>query len=290
VYKTTKCKERKMKKISLLIVIAVAVLIVFTACSSVPKTKELTVTNVDVIGDAKDLIKVADGTYTLTSSDTEINLTINLQLLQNRDLESEELTLGQWTLNLLDKDGNSITGAMLQFKPDSGAEVQIMEFLKNGIINDTLAVTFSQTLASKDELKTIMKEATSFELTTVIESIVPELVAEATPEETATKPSTTQPAQKPQSDQTTTTSSPTATPVQPSEDWDKELDTYSAAIDRYISMKKSIKPNDPNAIRRLNEQKVKIDAMTKRFQTASGMTAAQSTRFKNLKAKFDNAV
>jgi hypothetical protein len=36
-----------------------------------------------------------------------------------------------------------------------------------------------------------MKEATSFELTTVIESIVPELVAEATPEETATKPSTT---------------------------------------------------------------------------------------------------
>ncbi|MCB5245717.1 MAG: hypothetical protein RBR57_06560 [Candidatus Syntrophosphaera sp.] len=279
-----------MKKISLLIVIAVAVLIVFTACSSVPKTKELTVTNVDVIGDAKDLIKVADGTYTLTSSDTEINLTINLQLLQNRDLESEELTLGQWTLNLLDKDGNSITGAMLQFKPDSGAEVQIMEFLKNGIINDTLAVTFSQTLASKDELKTIMKEATSFELTTVIESIVPELVAEATPEETATKPSTTQPAQKPQSDQTTTTSSPTATPVQPSEDWDKELDTYSAAIDRYISMKKSIKPNDPNAIRRLNEQKVKIDAMTKRFQTASGMTAAQSTRFKNLKAKFDNAV
>lgn len=279
-----------MKKISLIIVIAVAVLIVFTACSSVPKTKELTVTNVDVIGDAKDLIKVADGTYTLTSSDTEINLTINLQLLQNRDLESEELTLGQWTLNLLDKDGNSITGAMLQFKPDSGAEVQIMEFLKNGIINDTLAVTFSQTLASKDELKTIMKEATSFELTTVIESIVPELVAEATPEETATKPSTTQPAQKPQSDQTTTTSSPTATPVQPSEDWDKELDTYSAAIDRYISMKKSIKPNDPNAIRRLNEQKVKIDAMTKRFQTASGMTAAQSTRFKNLKAKFDNAV
>lgn len=279
-----------MKKISLLIVIAVAVLIVFTACSSVPKTKELTVTNVDVIGDAKDLIKVADGTYTLTSSDTEINLTINLQLLQNRDLESEELTLGQWTLNLLDKDGNSITGAMLQFKPDSGAEVQIMEFLKNGIINDTLAVTFSQTLGSKDELKTIMKEATSFELTTVIESIVPELVAEATPEETATKPSTTQPAQKPQSDQTTTTSSPTATPVQPSEDWDKELDTYSAAIDRYISMKKSIKPNDPNAIRRLNEQKVKIDAMTKRFQTASGMTAAQSTRFKNLKAKFDNAV
>ena len=205
-------------------------------------------------------------------------------------MESEELTLGQWTLNLLDKDGNSITGAMLQFKPDSGAEVQIMEFLKNGIINDTLAVTFSQTLASKDELKTIMKEATSFELTTVIESIVPELVAEATPEETATKPSTTQPAQKPQSDQTTTTSSPTATPVQPSEDWDKELDTYSAAIDRYISMKKSIKPNDPNAIRRLNEQKVKIDAMTKRFQTASGMTAAQSTRFKNLKAKFDNAV
>ena len=161
----------------------------------------------------------------------------------------------QWTLNLLDKDGNSITGAMLQFKPDSGAEVQIMEFLKNGIINDTLAVTFSQTLASKDELKTIMKEATSFELTTVIESIVPELVAEATPEETATKPSTTQPAQKPQSDQTTTTSSPTATPVQPSEDWDKELDTYSAAIDRYISMKKSIKPNDPNSIRRLNEQK-----------------------------------
>jgi len=135
-----------------------------------------------------------------------------------------------------------------------------------------------------------MKEATSFELTTVIESIVPGPVAEATPETTTpTKPSTTQPAQKPPAGQTTPTSSPTATPVQPSEDWDKELDAYSAAIDRYISMKKSIKPNDPNSIRRLNEQKVRVDEMTKRFQTASGMTAAQSTRFKQLKAKFDNA-
>ncbi|HOT40834.1 MAG TPA: hypothetical protein PKV08_06405, partial [Candidatus Syntrophosphaera thermopropionivorans] len=220
--------------------------------------------------------------------------TINLQLLQNRDLEMEGLKLGQWTLNLLDKDGNSIPGAMLQFKPESGAELQIIEFLKNGMIDDTLSVTFSQMVTSQDELKKIMKQTTSFELTTVIESIMPGPLAEVTPEETKpTKPSTTQPAQKPQAGQTTpqTTpeTSPTATPVKPSEDWDKELDAYSAAIDRYISMKNNLKPGDANAIRRLNEQKAKIDEMTKRFQTASGMTAAQSTRFKNLKAKFDNA-
>ena len=279
-----------MKIRSVLIMIAVAALIVMTACSSVPKEKALTVSNVNVIGDAKDLIKVADGTYTLQNANNELSLTINLQLSQNKDLEMEGLKLGQWTLNLLDKDGNTITGTMLQFKPESGTELQIIEFLKTGMIGDTLAVTFSQTVASKDELKKIMKEATSFELTTVIESIMPGPVAETTPEETKpTKPSTTQPAQKPQAGQTTPTSSPTATPVQPSEDWDKELDVYSAAIDRYISMKKSIKPNDPNSIRRLNEQKVRVDEMTKRFQTASGMTAAQSTRFKQLKAKFDNA-
>ena len=116
-----------MKIRSVLIMIAVAVLIVMTACSSVPKEKALTVSNVNVIGDAKDLIKVADGTYTLTSSDTEINLAINLQLLQNRDLESEGLKLGQWTLNLLDKDGNTITGTMLQFKPE-WCRVQIIGF------------------------------------------------------------------------------------------------------------------------------------------------------------------
>ena len=283
-----------MKTKSVLIIMAVAVLIIMTACSGVPKEKKLTVSNVNVIGDAKDLIKVADGTYTLQNANNELSLTINLQLSQNKDLEMEGLKLGQWTLNLLDKDGNSIPGAMLQFKPESGAELQIIEFLKNGMIDDTLAVTFSQTVASKDELKKIMKEATSFELTTVIESIMPGPLAEVTPEETKpTKPSTTQPAQKPQAGQTTpqTTpeTSPTATPVKPSEDWDKELDAYSAAIDRYISMKNNLKPGDANAIRRLNEQKAKIDEMTKRFQTASGMTAAQSTRFKNLKAKFDNA-
>lgn len=279
-----------MKTKSVLIIMAVAVLIIMTACSGVPKEKKLTVSNVNVIGDAKDLIKVADGTYTLQNANNELSLTINLQLLQNRDLEMEGLKLGQWTLNLLDKDGNSIPGAMLQFKPESGAELQIIEFLKNGMIDDTLSVTFSQMVTSQDELKKIMKQTTSFELTTVIESIMPGPLAEVTPEETKpTKPSTTQPAQKPQAGQTTPTSSPTATPVQPSEDWDKELDAYSAAIDRYISMKKSIKPNDPNSIRRLNEQKVRVDEMTKRFQTASGMTAAQSTRFKQLKAKFDNA-
>lgn len=283
-----------MKTKSVLIIMAVAVLIIMTACSGVPKEKKLTVSNVNVIGDAKDLIKVADGTYTLQNANNELSLTINLQLLQNRDLEMEGLKLGQWTLNLLDKDGNSIPGAMLQFKPESGAELQIIEFLKNGMIDDTLSVTFSQMVTSQDELKKIMKQTTSFELTTVIESIMPGPLAEVTPEETKpTKPSTTQPAQKPQAGQTTpqTTpeTSPTATPVKPSEDWDKELDAYSAAIDRYISMKNNLKPGDANAIRRLNEQKAKVDEMTKRFQTASGMTAAQSTRFKNLKAKFDNA-
>ncbi|HQF82133.1 MAG TPA: hypothetical protein PK707_04695 [Candidatus Syntrophosphaera thermopropionivorans] len=283
-----------MKTKSVLIIMAVAVLIIMTACSGVPKEKKLTVSNVNVIGDAKDLIKVADGTYTLQNANNELSLTINLQLLQNRDLEMEGLKLGQWTLNLLDKDGNSIPGAMLQFKPESGAELQIIEFLKNGMIDDTLSVTFSQMVTSQDELKKIMKQTTSFELTTVIESIMPGPLAEVTPEETKpTKPSTTQPAQKPQAGQTTpqTTpeTSPTATQVKPSEDWDKELDAYSAAIDRYISMKNNLKPGDANAIRRLNEQKAKIDEMTKRFQTASGMTAAQSTRFKNLKAKFDNA-
>jgi hypothetical protein len=283
-----------MKTKSVLIIMAVAVLIIMTACSGVPKEKKLTVSNVNVIGDAKDLIKVADGTYTLQNANNELSLTINLQLLQNKDLEMEGLKLGQWTLNLLDKDGNSIPGAMLQFKPESGAELQIIEFLKNGMIDDTLSVTFSQMVTSQDELKKIMKQTTSFELTTVIESIMPGPLAEVTPEETKpTKPSTTQPAQKPQAGQTTpqTTpeTSPTATQVKPSEDWDKELDAYSAAIDRYISMKNNLKPGDANAIRRLNEQKAKIDEMTKRFQTASGMTAAQSTRFKNLKAKFDNA-
>jgi len=283
-----------MKTKSVLIIMAVAVLIIMTACSGVPKEKKLTVSNVNVIGDAKDLIKVADGTYTLQNANNELSLTINLQLSQNKDLEMEGLKLGQWTLNLLDKDGNSIPGAMLQFKPESGAELQIIEFLKNGMIDDTLSVTFSQMVTSQDELKKIMKQTTSFELTTVIESIMPGPLAEVTPEETKpTKPSTTQPAQKPQAGQTTpqTTpeTSPTATPVKPSEDWDKELDAYSAAIDRYISMKNNLKPGDANAIRRLNEQKAKVDEMTKRFQTASGMTAAQSTRFKNLKAKFDNA-
>jgi hypothetical protein len=283
-----------MKTKSVLIIMAVAVLIIMTACSGVPKEKKLTVSNVNVIGDAKDLIKVADGTYTLQNANNELSLTINLQLLQNKDLEMEGLKLGQWTLNLLDKDGNSIPGAMLQFKPESGAELQIIEFLKNGMIDDTLSVTFSQMVTSQDELKKIMKQTNSFELTTVIESIMPGPLAEVTPEETKpTKPSTTQPAQKPQAGQTTpqTTpeTSPTATQVKPSEDWDKELDAYSAAIDRYISMKNNLKPGDANAIRRLNEQKAKIDEMTKRFQTASGMTAAQSTRFKNLKAKFDNA-
>ena len=283
-----------MKTKSVLIIMAVAVLIIMTACSGVPKEKKLTVSNVNVIGDAKDLIKVADGTYTLQNANNELSLTINLQLSQNKDLEMEGLKLGQWTLNLLDKDGNTITGTMLQFKPESGTELQIIEFLKTGMIGDTLAVTFSQMVTSQDELKKIMKQTTSFELTTVIESIMPGPLAEVTPEETKpTKPSTTQPAQKPQAGQTTpqTTpeTSPTATQVKPSEDWDKELDAYSAAIDRYISMKNNLKPGDANAIRRLNEQKAKIDEMTKRFQTASGMTAAQSTRFKNLKAKFDNA-
>ena len=69
-----------MKIRSVLIMIAVAALIVMTACSSVPKEKALTVSNVNVIGDAKDLIKVADGTYTLQNANNELSLTINLQL------------------------------------------------------------------------------------------------------------------------------------------------------------------------------------------------------------------
>jgi hypothetical protein len=267
--------------------IALLALIVLTACSGALKDKEITASNVSVTGDAKDLIKVVDGTYTLKAADNQLTMTVEIELLQNKDLESEGMKLGQWTLNLLDANGAAIPGALpLEFQAGSGSEVKIMDLLKSGILHDKNMISFSKMIASKDDLKRIMKEAGSIELNTVLEAT--EAVEPLAQEETA-KPVTETTKPKPNTPTTPTTPDTPKPPVQQSEDWDKLLGDFETAVDRYIVLKNAAKPTDPTSVRRMNEQMKKVQDMMGKLNGATDMTGAQSTRFSRLKSKLENA-
>ena len=133
-------------------------------------------------------------------------------------------------------------------------------------------------------ITSVLKEAASFELNTellnmeaammVPAAVVPEVkapVAAVTPTPVKPKPPVVKPP-KP--------------PTPPSQDWDKKLGEYETAVDRYLAMR-SQNPTRPAEVKRLTDQRAKVQNLASELAAAPDMTAAQKARFNRIKAKMD---
>ncbi len=270
-----------MKIRTALMAVALVAMLAITACAV--KDKVMDLTNIVVNGNAAEFVKVVDGAHTLKKVDGGLELTLKAELLKELiGLNPDSLQIGNWNLTFKNAEGIAVPGM---------ESVPLKEDLKAGIIGmmkgpmaGNMDLTFMQMITDKNEIKRILKEAASFELNTellnmeaammVPAEVVPEVkapVAAVTPTPVKPKPPVVKPP-KP--------------PTPPSQDWDKKLGDYEAAVDRYLAMR-SQNPTRPAEVKRLADQRTKVQNLANEMTGASDMTAAQKARFNRIKAKMD---
>lgn len=263
--------------------IAMISVLILAACAGGVKDKEITVENVVVSGDAKDLVKVVDGVYTLKNARDMLSLTVEFELLEQEEMAEEDVEeveemqvemLGPWTLTLLDAGGAAIPN-MEAMNLVSNDEVKILDLLNEGEASEKVMVTFEKAIPNKDDIKDIVEETGTFEIMTALTWAVPEEMEE---EEVAT------------TTQTTTPKPPAEQPATPSTDWDKELDKYESLVNRMIVLHRKVTQGDPTAMPDYLKIKEQAESLDKKLEDATDMNDAQMARFLNLQKKMLNAL
>jgi len=272
-----------MKIRTLMMAIAMISVLILAACAGGVKDKEITVENVVVSGDAKDMVKVVDGVYTLKNARDMLTLSVEFELLEQEEMEEEEEEeveeveaqeiemLGPWTLTLLDASGAAIPNCE-GLSLASNDEVKILELLNDGEAGDKVMVTFEKAIPNKDDIQDIVDETGTFEIMTALTyGEIEEMV-------TTTETTTPQPPAEPQPDPT------------PSTDWDKELDRYESLVNRMIVLHRKVTQGDPTAMADYLKIKEQAEALDKKLDDAKDMNDAQMARFINLQKKMLNAL
>ncbi len=274
--------QRKINALGLiLVIIALGVITygILKIFSQGAQGKNLVVTNVLVNGNAAEYIKVTDGTYTLEQEDNGLEMTIGAELPKEITGDNpDSLMLGNWTLTFKNADGVTVMG--MESVPLMEAHKEVLLALMKSPVGEKKEITFSTgAIENKDYIKRILKEVASFELNTELMGLEFPAIVEEVIEETTVA---TTPKPKPP---TTPAVTPPKPPVQ-SQNWDGKLAEYETAVDRYVAMK-SKNPTDPREIRRLQEQRTKVETLSTELGAAPDMTAAQKTRYNKIKTKMN---
>ncbi len=281
-----------MKVRTLMLAIAMVSLLVLAACGGKVADKEITVENITVSGDAKDMVKVVDGVYNLKNAKDMLSLTVEFELLgQEMEAADEEVEeeveevepamvemLGPWTLTLLDAAGAALPNVEA-LNLVSNDEVKILDLLNEGEAGDKVMVTFEKAIPNEDDIKGIVEETGTFEIMTALTWGEAEEMEEMEEEEAAT------------ATQTTTPKPPAQTqPATPSTDWDKELDKYESLVNRMIVLHRKVTQGDPTAMADYLKIKEQAESLDKKLGDAKDMNDAQMARYLNLQKKMLNAL
>jgi len=162
-----------MKIRTALMTVALVAMLVLSACAL--KEKALELSNVPVMGNGADFVKVVDGSYMLKPVDGGLEMTINVELLKQLEgIVPDSLTIdniGNWTISFKNAAGEAVMGMeSVPLKEEHKAEIVA---LMQGLISDKKDLTFMQMIEDKAEVKRILGEVNSIELNT--EFVYPEV-------------------------------------------------------------------------------------------------------------------
>ena len=140
--------------------------IAFLASCGGPKdaTKELEISNAEVLGDSADVVTIVDGTYTLVGvvpTDITQTLSIKIKLRLERPIQDKDLHISGWNLEILDKNGTSLLDKLiLKDSEDS----KLLKFVTEGKEGEEKEFTFQYSIANGDLYKKIMNDAANINL------------------------------------------------------------------------------------------------------------------------------
>ena len=158
-----------MKNVKLnLLAMILGILAIMTSCGG-PKegTKELDISNAEVLGDSADVVSIVNGTYTLVGmvpTDISQTLSIKIKLRLEKPLKDKRLKKVGWNLEILDENGTALISDLAL---KDGEESKLMTFLTEGDEGDEKEFTFQYEMGNDDWYKKIMTDAVNIDLKNV---------------------------------------------------------------------------------------------------------------------------
>lgn len=241
-------------------------------------TKELEISNAEVLGDSADVVSIVDGTYTLVGvvpTDITQTLSIKIKLRLERPIQDKDLHISGWNLEILDKNGTSLLDKLiLKDSEDS----KLLKFVTEGKEGEEKEFTFQYCIANGDLYKKIMNDAANINLKDVSfykEQYYSSESSEVTDEETTDTDSNTDV----ESDDIS------------SNNVDEILKTYSEYVDKYIKFMKKAANGDLSAMTEYASLLKKAQEFDEKLKEVKGdMTTAQMNKFLEIQKKMLSAM
>lgn len=243
------------------------------ACGSLPKEREVTVSDVSISGWLKNYVKVVDGTYQFTQNGDEAAISVKFELVEKPVVVSEASGWGSVDLAPLAENNRVINTGIFGFDISSDEKEKLNDLL-DGEVGDTKVISFVYDYFSPDDEadKSIFTDAVSFE---IIDKCYGEEREESAEEDAEDSESALEDDEV-ESAMTT--------------NWGDVLDDYEEYIDQYIALYKKAQAGDMSAMSEYVSFLEKANNLSEQLSRAEGeMTAAQTSRFIRLQAKLANA-
>lgn len=250
--------------------LALVLLTVIIASCGGPKdaTKELNISNAEVLGDSADVVSIVDGTYTLVGTvptDMTQTLTIKLKLRLEKPVKDNGFEILGWNVALLDENGTSLFDEV-KIKEEETSKLK--KFLTTGKEGDEETFTFTGNMADKDLYKKIMDKATNLTLNDVTLYVEPTYTST---DDNSSSSDTEEDEEVADGDN----------------NWDELLDSYEEFVDEYISLMKKAQDGDMDAISEYTTYMQKAQELGKKFSKAQGnMSTEQWARYTQILNKF----
>lgn len=253
--------------------LAFVMLSVFLASCGKPKdgTKELNVSNAEVLGDSADIVSIVDGTYKLVGTvptDMTEKLTLKLKLRLEKPVQDNGFKILGWHVNLTDENGADLLDNLMALQLKDEEESKLKKFLTTGHKGDEEEFTFTASFGNDDLYKTVMDKTTGLRLTDVSLYVEPTYTASDT-------------------DVDESSSDTDEDVAEGDSDYDALLDSYEEFVDEYIALLKKANNGDMDAVSQYASCMQKAQELGEKLNKAQGtMSAAQWARYGKILNKF----
>lgn len=255
--------------------LAFVMLSVFLASCGKAKdgTKELNVSNAEVLGDSADIVSIVDGTYKLVGTvptDMTEKLTLKLKLRLEKPVQDNGFKILGWHVNLTDENGADLLDNLMALQLKDEEESKLKKFLTTGHKGDEEEFTFTASFGNDDLYKTVMDKATGLRLTDVSLYVEPTYTATDT-----------------DVDESTSDADTGEDVAEGDSDYDALLDSYEEFVDEYIALLKKANNGDMDAVSQYASCMQKAQELGEKLNKAQGtMSAAQWARYGKILNKF----
>lgn len=229
-------------------------------------TKELEISNAEVLGDSADVVSIVDGTYTLVGvvpTDITQTLSIKIKLHLERPIQDKDLHISGWNLEILNKNGTSLLDNLTL---KDGEDSKLLKFVTEGKEGEEKEFTFQYDIANGDLYKKIMNDAANIDLKDV----------SFYKEQTYDSSESSEVADDEVADSDTDVESDDIS----NSNVDELLKTYSEYVDKYIKFMKKAANGDLSAMTEYASLLKKAQEFDEKLKEVKGdMTTAQMNKF-----------